>query len=209
MGKMKRYKLTKKDMTTHGGFQWKIGKTYLANGEGDLCGKGWLHFYTSPLLAVLLNPTHANIVKPRLFLAECGGKTKNDHGLKIGHTKARLIKELPMPIVTPTQRVAFGILCAQKVYNEPTWAAWAAAWLEGDRTVAEAARAARAAWEEAWAAERVAAAAAARAARAAVAAAEAEWAAERAAETAAAWAARAAAASDFSLDKIAEEAIKY
>ena len=164
---MKRYKLTKQDMTTHGGFKWEIGKAYTTHGEGELCSDGWLHFYSSPLLAILLNPIHADIENPRLFLAECGGKTKNDHGLKIGHTEARLIEELPTPIITKTQRVAFSILCAQKIYREPVWAAWAAAWLAGKRE-ARAGEAAEAAAEAAArAAERAAEAAAWAAARAA------------------------------------------
>ena len=38
--KMKRYKLTTQDMTTHDGFKWVLGKTYTTSGEGDLCGDG-------------------------------------------------------------------------------------------------------------------------------------------------------------------------
>ena len=61
---MKLYKLTDEKMQTYNGFQWVLGETHETNGEGNLCGPGWLHAYTDPLLAILLNPIHANISNP-------------------------------------------------------------------------------------------------------------------------------------------------
>src|SRR5208283_2502037 len=199
------YKLTNRDMTTYVGFRWEIGKQATASGKGDLCGPGWLHCYSDPLLAVLLNPIHANIENPRLFRAEAGGKSKHDQGLKSGYTKMTLVEEIPVPDVTTEQRVRFGILCSTKVYNDPTYTSWAEGWLSGkERSAAAAdaasvsAGAARAAAWAAWAAARAARASrAVLAAGAAARAVEAAWAASRAARAVeAAWAASLAARVD-------------
>ena len=187
---MKVYKLTNPSGYTRGTTQWTPGEWRETDGQGDLCGPGWLHWYADPLVAVMLNPIHANIPNPRLWEAEAQGVVKDDHGLKSGSTRLRVLREIPLPEVTTEQRAAFGILCAWEVCTDPAWRTWAAAWLDGsDRSMAaaeEAARAAAAAWAE-WAAA-AAAAAAAEAAEAA----RAEWAAAAAARVAA-WVARAAA----------------
>ena len=135
------YKLTDQNMQTYNGFQWTLNKTETADGEGDLCGPGFLHAYTDPLLAVLLNPIHANIDRPRLFRAE-GTIKKTDRGLKIGCMEMTLTEELPLPVITTTQRIAFGILCAKEAYKDAGWACWADNWLSGkDRAAWEAASA--------------------------------------------------------------------
>ena len=179
------YKLTDKSMQTHNGFQWTLNKTETADGKGDLCGPGFLHAYTDPLLAVLLNPIHANIDSPRLFRAD-GTIKKTDHGLKAGCMEMTLLEELPLPAINSVQRIAFGILCAKEVCKDADWVTWADNWLSGKDRTAEAARAARAA--RAAEAEAEAAAEAAEAVwaeTAAAEAAEAVWAETAAAEAAA------------------------
>jgi hypothetical protein len=141
------------------------------DGRGELCGPGWLHWYGGPLLAALLNPIHGDFASPRLFEAEAGGAFRDDHGLKGGSTRLRIVTEISLPAVTTAQRVRFGILCVQAVICDrcPPWSAWAVNWLDGsDRSE----RAAVAAWAAAWAAAGVARAAkaGASAVRAAVAA---------------------------------------
>ena len=184
------YKLTTKDMTTHAGCQWVVGELVETNGVGELCGPGWLHCYSDPLVALMHNPIHADIDEPRLWRCEAEGSMKDDRGLKRGYTRLRLVEEMPTEAVTIRQRVLYAILCTRAVLSRgtiPVWDAWADAYMAGDVTEAAAwaaaARAARAAETRA----RAAAAEAARAARAEAAA----WAARAAAE-AAAWAARAA-----------------
>jgi len=218
------YKLTDKAARTFGETQWGEGVTHTTDGHGNLCGPGWLHAYTDPLLAVLLNPIHGNFADPLLW--ECEGKIgKRDHGLKVGCTSLTTLRQIPMPAVTTEQRVRFGILCAWEVYAEPAWREWADAWLAGTDRAASAANgaeraaesaagsaaewAASAAWwadERAaqWGAERAASRDAARAAEwAAESDAEsAEWAAS-AAESAAGSAERAASAAGSDLDLIA------
>ena len=139
------YKLTDQNMQTHNGYQWALGETRTASGEGGLCGPGFLHGYTDPLLAVLLNPIHANITNPRLFRGE-GTVAKTDHGLKIGCTEMTLTEEMEPPAINTVQRVAFGILCAKEINKDEAWGKWADDWLSGkDRT-----EAAWAAWAAAW-----------------------------------------------------------
>lgn len=132
---MELYKLTDKNMQTYNGFQWKLGETRETSGIGPLCGPGWLHAYTDPLLAVFLNPIHANIDKPRLF--ECKGEVgRKNYGLKVGCTALSLTKEINVPDVTIAQRVTFGILCSLVNYDDPIYKKWAHEWLTGlDRTV--------------------------------------------------------------------------
>lgn len=194
------YKLTDENMRTYNGFAWELNKTYSTDGKGDLCGPGWLHAYTDPLLAVFLNPIHADFAAPRLFKARGSGRHKNDRGLKCGVTQLRLVKELPLPAVTMVQGVAFGILCAKAVCRDKTWNKWADAWLSGvDRSDVAAARAAYVAYAaDAADAAAYAAYAAADAARAAYAADAAAYAADAAAR---------AAAKPLNLKKLAKQAL--
>ena len=133
------YKLTDSKMRTYKGFQWEIGKWYETTGKGKFCSSNWLHFYSDPLVGLFMNPNHANIENPRLFRAEVEGKFLDDHGLKCGYTKARLVEELPVPQISPVQRVRFAIFCVKEVYKGKKWNEWANNWLSGkDRTMMKA-----------------------------------------------------------------------
>lgn len=187
---MKLFKLTDENGRTYGGTQWGKGVTHRAPGRGLLCSAGWVHAYEHPLLAVLLNPIHANFSNPRLWEAE-GEVGIRDGQLKCGTAELTTVREIPLPEVTTEIRVRFAILCALEVYKEEGFVKWAQGWLSGEDRGVEAARAA-------WAAAEAAQAAAQAAARAA------EWAAQAAAE-----AARAAAREkQLDLFSIAEAAFK-
>jgi hypothetical protein len=205
------YKLTDSRGKTWDDTLWGPGVSHSGTGEGELCGSGWIHAYEHPLIAVLLNPIHADFKNPRLWEAE-GEVVLRDGQLKCGCRTLTTVREIPLPKITTEMRVRFAILCAKEVcaylaWNAwaDNWNAWADRWLSGeDRT--QAAAAAQAAAAEARAEVRVAAAA--QAARvAAAAAAAAERAAARAARTAAwtaAWTAARAAGTD--IFAIAEKA---
>ena len=143
------YKLTDSEMRTHNGFQWELGKWYKTTGKGKLCSPGWLHFYNDPLVGMFLNLTYVNIGNSRLFRAEVKGKGLNDHGLKCGYSRARLIEELPVPQISFVQRVRFAILCAKKVYKEKEWSKWANNWLSGKDRTEESAKSAKSAFSAA------------------------------------------------------------
>ena len=151
------YKLTDPDMQTKNGFQWELNKWYETSGEGDLCSEGWLHGYEDPLLAMLHNHIHANIMNPRLFKMEYEGRKKRQGYMKCGVSRARLVEEMEVPVVSTTQRVAYAILCAKEVCDDKDWLQWADNWLSGkDRTEESAYRAAWAAGAAAGAAARAA-----------------------------------------------------
>jgi hypothetical protein len=199
---MKLYKLTDENDRTYNNTQWGENVTHTASGKGDLCGPGWLHAYTNPLLAVLLNPIHAGFKSPHLWEAE-GRIYKTDKGLKVSTKKLATIRRMKLPPIYATQRIAFGILCAKKVYTDKKFVRWANEWLSGKN------RSETAAWA-AYAAANAANAAAYAANAAAYAAYAAAYAAANAAN-AAAYAANAAAyAADKSIDlvSIAHKAMK-
>jgi hypothetical protein len=188
---IKLFKLTDRDGQTRNGTQWGPGVSHSGTGEGGLCGPGWIHAYEHPLIAVLMNPIHADFKNPRLWGAE-GEVALRDGQLKCGCKTLTTVREIPLPKITTEMRVRFAILCAKEVYACLSWNAWADKWLSGeDRTQAARARAARTA-RAAWVA--AAEAAAAKAASAAYRSARAvAWAAYAAEAAASAWAAEAAA----------------
>ena len=142
---MIKYKLTDQNLQTYEGFQWEMGKKVTTSEEEELCGPGWLHYYHHPLLAVLLNPIHANIKNPRMFEVEVGSTCLDDKGLKGGTTEMTLVKEISIPEVTIVNRIAFAILCAKDVYKETGWNKWADNWLNNIDRSHDAAAAAYAA----------------------------------------------------------------
>ena len=95
----------------------------------------WLYFYSDPLVGLFLNPVHIDIESPRLFRAEVGGNFIDNNGLNCGYSRAKLVEELPVPQISPVQRVRFAIFCVKEVYKEKKWNEWADNWLSGkDRT---------------------------------------------------------------------------
>lgn len=158
MKKQTLYKLTTQDNKTRKGYTnectWGPGVTHSGTGKGDLCGPGFIHAYTSPLLAIFLNPIHAAIDDPKLW--ECEGTVvKTDRDLKVGSISLTTVKEIPVPNITTNKKAAFGIYCALATgYGGRFWEFWANDWLAGkDKTfeTAAARAAARAEWDADWA----------------------------------------------------------
>jgi hypothetical protein len=209
-------KLTNEYNKTYNDTQWGEGVTHVTSGECELCGSGWIHYYDSPLVAVLLNPIHANFIYPHLWSIKINGEIKKGHDSKFGTTSLTTIERIPLPEINPTQKIIFGILCAFEVYHDEEFKAWGERWIDGtDRSVeaaeavatrsaVAATRAARDAFSVEWSAKVV---------REAVAV---EWA-ERAALTAernvawnVAWAAaEAAKTAEIDFNAIAEKAITF
>ena len=138
------YKLTDAAGQTHDNTQWGPGVRHEATGplDGPLCSSSWIHVYTDPLLAVLLNPIHAQFERPQCWEVQIDGETKPDHGLKVGARGVTTTREIPLPDVTLDQRVRFGIICALAVYTSKAFAQWAHAWLDGSERSEAAAGAA-------------------------------------------------------------------
>ena len=133
------YKLTDAQGQTHGdgtvNIQWGAGITHTAAGpaDGALCSASWIHGYEHPLVAVLMNPIHANLKNPQLW--KCNGEIgKRDGQLKCGCRALTTVELLPLPEITTEQKARFAIGCAWPRASE-SWKKWATAWLSGkDRT---------------------------------------------------------------------------
>jgi len=181
------FKLTDSKFQTKNNTQWGDNVEHTAPGGGPLCTATWLHAYTDPYIAVIMAPAHVEY--DELVLWEAEGAVGRDEGIKVGCTRLKTIKSIPLPKVTLEQRILFAIACARQVTTDEKWLAWADKWVSGEDRTRESAEAAwaaeaEAAWAAAWAAARAAAAWA--------------WAAEAA--EAAAWAAWAAVAACGKLD---------
>lgn len=94
------------------------------------------HTYHDPLTAVLLAPAfeeYPAFTVGKLFTAE-GTRSDNDL-LRPGWFSLKTLSEVPIPDVTETQRITFGIVCALNVVTQPDFCRWAFDWLSGkDRT---------------------------------------------------------------------------
>jgi hypothetical protein len=208
---MRLIKLTDDEGYTQNKTHWQVGTTHTASGKrAKLCTNGVIHAYTSELLAVLMNPTHAQFINPQCFEAE--GDIVVSDGTKVGCRSLTITGYAKLPEIAITQRISFGILCAKEVCKSPSWNIWADKWLSGENRsrksatdAADAAAAAAAADADADAAD--AAAAYAAAADAADAAAYAAY----AASAAASYDASAAADSNIKIDfqSLAEKALTY
>ena len=171
----KLYKLTDEQGRTRAGkdneLTWAVGVAHKTAGTGTrLCTADVIHAYEHPLIAVLMNPVHADLnpAKMRLFVAE-GEIVAREGQLKCGVHALKIVEEIAVPTLTTEQRVKFAILCAKCVCTDVAWNAWADKWLSGENRSAWARAAARAAWaaeaaEAAEAATRAEAKAAAKAA---------------------------------------------
>lgn len=146
---VKLYKLTTQDNYTRKGEKnqclWGEGVSHSGTGEGGLCGPGYIHAYTSPLLAVLFNPIHANIGSPKLWECE-GDVVKTDNGIKVGCITLTTNVELPWPTISLRQKVIFAILCTRAVgFKGSFWDEWADTYINNTYAGADDAYAAQAA----------------------------------------------------------------
>ena len=149
---MKLYKLTDEQGRTRAGedneLTWAVGVAHKTAGTGTrLCTADVIHAYEHPLIAVLMNPVHADFdpARMRLFVAE-GEIVAREGQLKCGVHALKIVEEIAVPTLTTEQRVKFAILCAKLVCKDAAWNAWADKWLSSEDRSAWAEEAAWAAW---------------------------------------------------------------
>lgn len=127
---MKLYKLTNSNYQTRNNTQWGEGITHSVTvvPNPQLCSKDVLHAYTSINLALLLNPSHAQLDPDTMCLFEVIGEVVVQDWGKVGCVTLTTINRLQLPIwFTDVQcRIkvcaAFSKLCARAVATEsPTW----------------------------------------------------------------------------------------
>ena len=97
-----------------------------ANGNIDE-GPGRTRWYNDPLLAVMLNPICDNYNLDTAKIWSCEWTISGEAGRRNNKT----LKEIELPRVTLNQRIAFGVICALQVYQEPEFSKWAENWLSG------------------------------------------------------------------------------
>jgi hypothetical protein len=173
------YKLTDSKGRTRPGreneLQWAEGTEHVAPGNGDLCSNAYIHGYVHPLLAVFFDPIHGDY-GPEALLWEADADVKKNDGTKLGCTRVRMLRRVPLPELSVVVRARVAIVVALEVNERAeTYRAWADAWLSGeDRSELAAKAVAAASWAAALACHRAVAAA--------------RWAAEGGAGAAASWA---------------------
>jgi hypothetical protein len=120
------YKLTDSKYQTHNNTQWGVNITHEVNvkkTKPELCSTDVIHYYTTPTLALLLNPAHANIDNPIIWECEADQEVAADYG-KSGCfqlTTKRIIKTNITDTHMHRIRIRFAILCAEsvlKIFND-------------------------------------------------------------------------------------------
>lgn len=140
---MKLYKLTDANNCAYNQTDWTQPQPIKPTvNEPKLCSSDVYHAYTSPLLAELMNPAHANFSSTKK-LWECDGEPVVNNGLKVGCYSLTNFKQIDVPIITKIQRIAFGILSVLEIEKEVHFVNWANNWLNRvDRTYQSAINAA-------------------------------------------------------------------
>jgi hypothetical protein len=90
-----------------------------------------LHAYPTQLAALFMNPVHANIIQYRLWEAEALGMIHEDHGLKLGATQLRLVRELIPVTIEQEDRIRLALLASLEICANSAWRAYADNWLHG------------------------------------------------------------------------------
>ncbi len=145
------YKFTDEDNKTYGETKWGKGVVHEAPGGGELCTSAWIHAYTSPLVAVFMDPVHGGFTdddgNPNLWL--CHGNFGINDGVKVGLRRLTTVKIIDIPAITMEQRMEVAIRIATRIYKGETWQRWAKSWRYGGNRLVAAASHADAAYDAA------------------------------------------------------------
>ncbi len=123
------HKPTDEHDDTHNRIRWGPDIEHTASGKGKLNGPTWIHAYTDPLLAVLLNPIHAGFTNPHLWEAEGDVGKSGGWDLINGCTRLKTIRRCNLPVISYEQKIQIGILCGLKYSRNTEWCEWAKKWL--------------------------------------------------------------------------------
>lgn len=95
---------------------------------GEIVSRNIWECADSPLLAVMINPLHAEFVRPRLF------ELRGDFDDK--KINLQRVREVAVPEVSPEQKLVFAMYCIRSLAPEHIFAAWSERWLANiDRSV--------------------------------------------------------------------------
>ncbi|MEE8388533.1 MAG: hypothetical protein V3R65_08150 [Acidiferrobacterales bacterium] len=94
---------------------------------GDVVSRNIWECADTPLLAVMINPLHAECVCPRLFEIRGFGQEQNE---------IHRIREIGLPKVLAEQKLAFAMYCVHSLAPDDAFAAWVERWLANvDRSI--------------------------------------------------------------------------
>jgi len=127
------YKLTDCNRYTRDDTRWGEFITHSVpkqNKGVKLCTNQVIHAYEHPVVAVLMNPVHADLMGPRLWVAK--GKIVNRDGdLKCGVKKLITLQQIPLPTLTQTEQLEIVVRCVLARYRKKSLVTWARSWLDG------------------------------------------------------------------------------
>lgn len=137
---MRLYKLTDEHGCTRNNTQWGPGVTHTAKGSGGgLCSDSWIHAYCHPLVAMIMNPIHADIKNPLLWIAE-GEPLKFDAQKKLGCKSLTTIRQITPPrlglefLVHASIEISLDSATVSEQYRE-----WARRWISKEDRSAKSA----------------------------------------------------------------------
>jgi len=138
------YKLTENNNYTRYHTMWGENITHCVDESypgTELCTNQVIHAYEHPVIAVLMDPVHAQFGQPLLWEAE-GEVIVREGQLKCGVKKLTTVRQIALPRFTRQQRQEIMIRCALKVYRMTAFTKWAKRWLDGSDRSRESAVAA-------------------------------------------------------------------
>lgn len=129
-------KLTRADFMTLNKTLWGEGVEHPAPGGGEMCSAAYIHAYRSPACAAFFSPIH---ITNYPILWECDADVEVKAVDKLGCTRVRTLRQIPLPVLTTEQRVIIAIRCAKLVCKDSQWNMWADCWLSCEDRSEEAA----------------------------------------------------------------------
>lgn len=132
-----KYLLVNRDFCTWQGSRLEThsGKNSLSTAQ-HLTVQDYEQMGDSPLLAIMLNPWHAELEleTARMLQISISGPEVENVGNRPGSVIAA--HEVPQPDATTDQKIVFALLVLKEIYQEESFAAWADKWIDGtDRTI--------------------------------------------------------------------------
>jgi len=129
-------------MQTYDGFQWELGKPVpWLSGKRGLCSADHYHAYTSPLQAVLMNPTQTDFDESTMRLFVADGEISREEYCKCDCHTITLRREIQVPEFPLLARIHVATELARVICKHKDFMRWAVAWLNGSDRSESAARA--------------------------------------------------------------------
>ncbi|MFV1997071.1 MAG: hypothetical protein ACC641_03575 [Acidiferrobacterales bacterium] len=126
---MRKYLLANLEGRTRRGMTIEINRTFgKRQYSSDIVSRNIWECADTPLLAIMINPLHAECVRPRLF------EIRGEFGQ--GQNTIHRVGEVILPDVSPEQKLAFAMYCVRSIVPEHAFGAWVERWLANiDRSI--------------------------------------------------------------------------